>query len=118
MENSFHEIKKRDEAEYIKRVQKILEKSKMEEENELISNKKLFLSEEKIKLADEQIKNISDTIKINGINPNTIGIINEMPKLIKVFFITKICVFLKIVKKHERYTHTNIKLNKLKTKNK
>ena len=71
MENSFHEIKKRDEAEYIKRVQQILEKSKMEEENELISNKKLFLSEEKIKLADEQIKNISDTIKINGINPNT-----------------------------------------------
>ena len=70
MENSFHEIKKRDEAEYIKRVQQILEKSKMEEENELISNKKLFLSEEKIKLADEQIKNISDTIKINGINPN------------------------------------------------
>ena len=70
-ENSFHEIKKRDEAEYIKRVQQILEKSKMEEENELISNKKLFLSEEKIKLADEQIKNISDTIKINGINPNT-----------------------------------------------
>ena len=40
MENSFHEIKKRDEAEYIKRVQQILEKSKMEEENELISNKK------------------------------------------------------------------------------
>ena len=71
MENSFHEIKKRDEAEYIKRVQQILEKSKMEEENELISNKKLFLSEQKIKLADEQIKNISDTIKINGINPNT-----------------------------------------------
>ena len=71
MENSFHEIKKRDEAEYIKRVQQILEKSKMEEENELISNKKLFLSEETIKLADEQIKNISDTIKINGINPNT-----------------------------------------------
>ena len=71
MENSFHEIKKRDEAEYIKRVQQILEKSKMEEENELISNKKLFLSEEKIKLADEQIKNLSDTIKINGINPNT-----------------------------------------------
>ena len=70
MENSFHEIKKRDEAEYIKRVQQILEKSKMEEENELISNKKLFLSEEKIKLADEQIKNLSDTIKINGINPN------------------------------------------------
>ena len=30
MENSFHEIKKRDEAEYIKRVQQILEKSKME----------------------------------------------------------------------------------------
>ena len=71
MENSFHEIKKRDEAEYIKRVQQILEKSKMEEENELISNKKLFLSEEKIKLADEQIKNISDTIKIKDINPNT-----------------------------------------------
>ena len=70
MENSFHEIKKRDEAEYIKRVQQILEKSKMEEENELISNKKLFLSEEKIKLADEQIKNISDTIKIKDINPN------------------------------------------------
>ena len=71
MENSFHEIKKRDEAEYIKRVQQILEKSKMEEENELISNKKLFLSEQKIKLADEQIKNLSNTIKINGINPNT-----------------------------------------------
>ena len=70
MENSFQDIKKRDEAEYIRRVQKILEKSKMEEEQELISNKKFFLSEEKIKIADEQIKKISNTIKINDINPN------------------------------------------------
>ena len=70
MENSFQEIKKRDEAEYIKRIQQILEKSKMEEENELISNKKFFLSEEKIKIADEQMKKLSDTIKINDINPN------------------------------------------------
>ena len=70
IENSFQEIKKRDEAEYIKRVQKILEKSKMEEESNLISNKKIFLSEEKIKKADEQIKKISNEIKINEINPN------------------------------------------------
>ena len=70
IENSFQEIKKRDEAEYIKRVQKILEKSKMEEESILISNKKIFLSEEKIKKADEQIKKISNEIKINEINPN------------------------------------------------
>ena len=70
MENSFQEIKKRDEAEYIKRIQQILEKSKMEEENELVSNKKFFLSEEKIKIADEQMKKLSDTIKINDINPN------------------------------------------------
>ena len=70
IENSFQEIKKRDEAEYIKRVQKILEKSKMEEESNLILNKKIFLSEEKIKKADEQIKKISNEIKINDINPN------------------------------------------------
>ena len=70
MENSFQDIKKRDEAEYIRRVQKILEKSKMEEEQELISNKKFFLSEEKMKIVDEQIKKISNTIKINDINPN------------------------------------------------
>ena len=70
IENSFQEIKKRDEAEYIKRVQKILEKSKMEEESNLISNKKIFLSEENIKKADEQIKKISNEIKINDINPN------------------------------------------------
>ena len=69
-ENSFQEIKKRDEAEYIKRIQQILEKSKMEEENELISNKKFFLSEAKIKITDEEIKKLSNTIKINDINPN------------------------------------------------
>ena len=43
IENSFQEIKKRDEAEYIKRVQKILEKSEMEEESNLILNKKIVL---------------------------------------------------------------------------
>ena len=70
MENSFQEIKKRDEAEYIKRVQKILEKSKLEEKNELSKSKKMFLNEEKIKNADEQIKKISNEIKINDINSN------------------------------------------------
>jgi hypothetical protein len=70
MEHSFQEIKKRDEAEYIKRVQKILEKSKLEEKNELSKSKKIFLNEENIKNADEQIKKISNEIKINDINSN------------------------------------------------
>ena len=68
MENSFQEIKKKDEAEYIKRVQKILEKSKLEERNELYNNKKIYLNKEKIKNADEQIKKISNEIKINDID--------------------------------------------------
>ena len=51
-------------------------------------------------------------------NPNTIGINNEMPKVIKVFFRTKEWVFLKIEKKQAEYIQINIKLNKLKTKNK
>ena len=68
MENSFQEIKKKDEAAYIKRVQKILEKSKLEERNELYNNKKIFLNKEKIKNADEQIKKISNEIKINDID--------------------------------------------------
>ena len=51
-------------------------------------------------------------------NPNTKGINNEMPKVIKVFFKTKKWVFLKIEKKHAEYIQINIKLNKLKTKNK
>ena len=68
MENSFQEIKKKDEAAYIKRVQKILEKSKLEERNELYNNKKIFLNKDKIKNADEQIKKISNEIKINDID--------------------------------------------------
>ena len=70
MENSFQEIKKRDEAEYIKRVQKILEKSKLEEQKELSKSKKIFLTKEKIKNADEEIKKYSNEIKINDINSN------------------------------------------------
>ena len=70
MENSFQEIKKRDEAEYIKRVQKILEKSKLEEQKELSKSKKIFLTKEKIKNADEDIKKYSNEIKINDINSN------------------------------------------------
>ena len=70
MENSFQEIKKKDEAEYIKRVQQILEKSKLEEKKELSKSKKIFLNKEKIKNADEQIKKLSNEIKINDINSN------------------------------------------------
>ena len=69
MENSFQEIKKKDEAEYIKRVQMILEKTKNEEEKEK-NDKKIFLTKEKIKYADEQIKKYSDDIKIKDINSN------------------------------------------------
>ena len=70
MENSFQEIKKRDGADYIKRVQKILEKSKLEEQKELSKSKKIFLTKEKIKNADEDIKKYSNEIKINDINSN------------------------------------------------
>ena len=70
MENSFQEIKKKDEAEYIKRVQQILEKSKIEEKKELMNNKIIILNREKLKKADEQIKKISNDIKINEINSN------------------------------------------------
>ena len=55
---------------------------------------------------------------VQGIIPNTIGINNEMPNVIKVFFKTKNCVFLKTEKKHAKYTQINTKLSKLKTKNK
>ena len=68
-ENNFSEIKKKDEAEYIKRVKMILEKNKIEEEKEK-NNKKIFLTKEKIKNADEQINKYATEIKINDINSN------------------------------------------------
>ena len=68
MEISFQEIKKRDETEYIKKVQKILEKSKAEEKNELINAQKNIMNKEKLKNNDEQIKKYSSEIKINDIN--------------------------------------------------
>ena len=68
MEISFQEIKKRDETEYIKKVQKILEKSKAEEKNELINVQKNIMNKEKLKNNDEQIKKYSSEIKINDIN--------------------------------------------------
>ena len=71
LQNSFQEIKKRDEVEYIKRVQQILEKSKLEEKKELSKSKKIFINKEKIKNADEQIKKLSNELKINDINSNS-----------------------------------------------
>ncbi len=68
-ENNFSEIKKKDEAEYIKRVKMILEKNKIEEEKEK-NNKKIFLIKEKIKNADERINKYANEIKINDINSN------------------------------------------------
>ena len=71
LQNSFQEIKKRDEVEYIKRVQQILEKSKLEEKKELSKSKKIFINKEKIKNADEQIKKLSNELKVNDINSNS-----------------------------------------------
>jgi exosome complex exonuclease RRP6 len=66
-ENSFQEIKKKNEIEYIQKVQKILEKSKEEEKMENSKNK-IFLNEQKIKEADDQIIKYKNNIKISKIN--------------------------------------------------
>ena len=62
-ENSFKEIKQKNELEYIQRVQKILQKSKEEEEKRKNKNK-IILNQQKFKEADEQMKNFEDKVKI------------------------------------------------------
>ena len=62
-ENSFKEIKQKNELEYIQRVQKILQKSREEEEKRKNKNK-IILNQQKFKEADEQMKNFEDKVKI------------------------------------------------------
>ncbi len=66
-ETSFQEIKKKNEIEYIQKVQKILQKSKEEEKIENTKNK-IYLNEQKIKEANEQIIKYKNNIKIKEIN--------------------------------------------------
>ena len=63
-ENSFKEIKKRNELEYIQKVQNILQKSKEEEKKD---KNQIFLNQKKIKEADAQIKNYENNIEIKKI---------------------------------------------------
>ena len=63
--NSFKEMNEKNQMEYIKKVQKILEKSK--EEEKIKNSKKLtFLNQEKIKVVNEEIKSFENNIKISG----------------------------------------------------
>ena len=72
--NSFKEMNEKNQMEYIKKVQKILEKSK-EEEKIKNSKKLIFLNQEKIKDVNEEIKSFENNIKINsyiGNNSNSL----------------------------------------------
>ena len=82
-ENSFKETKQKNELEYIKRVQKILQKSKEEEEKKKNNKNQIFLNQQKIKEVNQQIKAHENNIKINILNtsldtsPDTSFITNQ-----------------------------------------
>ena len=63
-ENSFKETKKRNELEYIQKVQEILKKSKEEKKED---NNKIFINQQKIKEVDAQIKKYENNLEINKI---------------------------------------------------
>ena len=75
-EYSLKEINKKDQMDYIKRVQKILEKSK-EEEKIKNNKKKIFLNQEKIKESNEEIKTYKNNIKLNDLTIETNSNINN-----------------------------------------
>ena len=82
-ENSFKDTRQKNELEYIKRVQKILQKSKEEEEKKKNNKNQIFLNQQKIKEVNQQIKAHENNIKINIVNtplntsPDTSFITNQ-----------------------------------------